>query len=118
MTKEEFESYISPTILTFESFKQAVINSSFAVNNIDSVIFQEVLSFNSTSASFILPTNTCAVLILTNNSREVTSFTLDTPSPCYVAGYSLGTIFTTSIDPPFPISVPIVSHTFVIFRFD
>ena len=119
MIKEEFESYISPIHLTFETFKQSLINSSFSSNNIDSVIFQEVLSFNSGSAPFTLPTNTCAVLVLNHAGREVSSFPLNSGIPTHVAACTLGTIFVDSIDPPpVPPGVFVPCHTFVIFRFD
>lgn len=117
MTQQEFESYVNPNHITFETFKQSVINSSFSVNNIDSIIFQEVLSFSSSSLSFVLPPNTCAVLVLNHQARDVTSYTLNS-SPTFISPCTLGTIFTTSIDPPGVPPVMDSCHTFVIFRFD
>jgi len=122
MTKEEFESYISPTYLTFETFKQSLLASPVInINNIDSIIFQEVLLFDDYSAPYFIPANAVAVLINNSNSFIKGVFGLspaNIPLNVIYCNYCLpGTIFVKSINPP-PIPVTNDFYTFLILRFD
>ena len=122
MTKEEFECYIHPTYLTFETFKQSLLASpQISVNNIDSIIFQEVLLFDDYSAPYNLPANTVAVLINGTNSFSKSVYggspANGVPNTIYCNFCLPGTIFVKQITPP---GLPINNDffTFLILRFD
>jgi hypothetical protein len=122
MTKEEFESYISPTYLTFETFKQSLLASPVInINNIDSIIFQEVLLFDDNSAPYFLPQNAVAVLINCTNNFIKGVFSLSAANIplniIYCNNCLPGTIFIKGIQPP-PVIVGNDFYTFLILRFD
>lgn len=122
MTQEEFESYISPTYLTFETFKQSLLASPVInFNNIDSIIFQEVLLFDDFSRAFSIPSNAVAVLINNSNNNRggSTGFTIANSflTPVFINGCLPGTIYVKAIVPPV---TPVANdfYTFLILRFD
>ena len=123
MTKQEFESYISPTYLTFETFKQSLLFSPVInINNIESIIFQEVLLFDDNSPIFLLPANVVAVLIncsdnytkgvFGNSAANISSHVI------YCNRCKPGTIFVKYISPPSIVPNDIDFYTFLILRFN
>ena len=122
MTKEEFESYISPTYLTFETFKQSLLAApNININNIDSIIFQEVLLFDDYSAPYNLPANYVAVLINCTNNYSKSVYGISAANSTFnnlYCNFCLpGTIFIKGIQPPV---TPLNNDffTFLILRFD
>ena len=133
MTKEEFEVYISPTYLTFETFKQSIINSPVTTNeNFDSLILQEVLVFDHFTPQYRLRDEIAVLINAPINfypfklgdiwNYSVFSYSHATgnlilPRNCYP-----GAIFTREISPPN--SIPDEPrdfnefYTFLIFRFN
>ena len=121
MTREEFESLIHPTYLTFETFKSSLksqFNKSIPNINVDSVIFQEVLIISDNDAAYSLGTNKCAVflnytLITTNLLTTTTDLANNT---IFISNAYPGLICTKNITPS-PSFTP-SSYIFLIFRFN
>ena len=121
MTKEEFESYISPTYLTFETFKQAIKNApTTALLNVDSAIVEEVLTFDDFSSPYTLPTNFVAILLNCSNNHKagVFSSTLSTSSKIFPQNTYPGAIFINNITPPAALPLSCDMYTFLIIRFN
>ena len=137
MTKEQFEVYISPNYLTFETFKQSIINSPITtLYNFDSIILDKVLSFDNFSPTYNLSGDSVAVLI--NCPINFPPLRVISPNPIYdfyVNSRSLatgayinprntypGAIFVSRIRPPVLVSPTDPNYnecyTFLIFRFN
>ena len=137
MIKEQFEVYISPNYLTFETFKQSIINSPITtLYNFDSIILDKVLVFDNFTPVYNLPPNSVAVLV--NCPIVFPPLRVFAPNPIYdfyVSSRSLatgtyinprntypGAIFFGRVRPPVSVSAadPLYNecYTFLIFRFD
>jgi len=119
MIKEEFESYINPIHLTFESFNLAIESSSLNVN-VDSAIVKQVLNFDDNSPAFSLSTNECAILLAYSNilgTKFVSSSTLATGSSIFLQNVSIGSIFVKAINPPVVVT-DLTQYMFLIIRFN
>ena len=121
MTKEEFESLIHPTYLTFETFKNSLYsqyNKSLPNINVESVIFQEVLIISDNDPSISFGSNQCAVLLnfSSNNSSSVTTTSDLANNNIYLVNAYPGLICTKNII-PVPSLIP-SSYSFLIFRFN
>ena len=121
MTREEFESLIHPTYLTFETFKSSLksqFNKSIPNINVDSVIFQEVLIISDNDLAYSLGTNKCAVFLnysVMSLNPLTTTTDLANNTINLVDAYP-GLICTKSISPT--ISNFPSSYVFLIFRFN
>ena len=134
MTKEQFEVFISPTYLTFETFKQSVVNSPTTTNlNFDSIILDEVLVFDHFTPAYTMSRGQIAVLINAPINFfpfrigdvwnvSVWSFSHATGNPILPRNCYPGAIFIDTINPPAvrPIEPREFNefYTFLIFRFD
>lgn len=121
MTKEEFQSFIHPTYLTFETFKSSLesqFNKSIPNINVDSVIFQEVLIISDNDASYSLSTNKCAVFLnyALNGTSALTTTTDLANNTIYLVNAYPGLICTKNISTS-PTLIP-SSFIFLIFRFN
>lgn len=121
MTQQEFQNFIDPSFVTWESVKQSLMSadnhlvtgSSFSD---DSIIFESTLIFNSGKGSILNLDSNQFVILQSGSTGTQTTFALtqayDLTNNLCVLPASIGSIFAKEIVP----GTDLVSYNFLLFR--